>query len=87
MSEPPNFSCEHVTWVLRAFVEVLERTSDVQNSLAMESDSRYQVLMSQQLFRALQRGCEELADFLNDHDPEVAVRRPQLVLLPPAEQL
>lgn len=87
MSEPPNFSCEHVTWVLREFVEVLERTSDVQNSLAMESDSRYQVLLSQQLFRALQRGCEELGKFLADHDPHTAVRRPQLVLLPPADQL
>ena len=87
MSQPPNYSCSHVTQVLQAFSDMLESCSDVQNSLAMEGLSPYDTLLSQQLFRHVKKGCDALEEFLNDHDPEQHVRPPSLVLLPPASEL
>lgn len=87
MTEAPNFTCEHVTQVLISFSFLLERVADVQNSMAMESTDELSIVLSKALYATVKRGCDDLEEFLKDHDPQQNVTRPHLTLYPPARTL
>jgi hypothetical protein len=80
-------TCPHVTEVIEQYARLLEQVADAQNTLAVECDSELAHLIAKQLFRHVKRACDSLGQFLKDHDASGYVERPQLVLLPPAEEL